>query len=125
MSAAVGRLSPEDKAALLNGVVICGLSAIHNPNCGHVVGNKFIRSPREGDRLAGCCHRLSAVVEPPAIAALIEEAVAAALTEVADRWQCGEWANAPRCADRVQERIANAQYVTDWLRSAAAKHTDP
>jgi len=45
---------------------------------------------------------------------------ARALQEAADKWQWGEWANAPRCADRVQERIANAQYVTDWLRERNA-----
>ena len=43
-----------------------------------------------------------------------------ALTEAADAWRRGKWADAPRCADRVQERIANGQYVTDWLRARAA-----
>jgi len=43
-----------------------------------------------------------------------------ALRETADAWQWGEWANAPRRADRVEERLANAQHVTDWLRARAA-----
>ena len=47
----------------------------------------------------------------------VREREAAALIRVADKWQWGAWADAPRCDDRVQERIANAQYVTDWLRA--------
>lgn len=43
-----------------------------------------------------------------------------ALIDAANAWQRGEWANAPRSADRVQERIANGQYVGDWLRDRAA-----
>jgi hypothetical protein len=35
---------------------------------------------------------------------------------LADEWQFGEWANAPRRSDRIAERLAMAQYVTDWLR---------
>ncbi len=44
---------------------------------------------------------------------------AQALRAVADDWKMGGWAGAPRRADRVVERIANAQYVTDWLRRRA------
>lgn len=44
---------------------------------------------------------------------------AQALREVADDWQMGGWADAPRRADPAAERIANAQYVTDWLRRRA------
>ena len=39
-----------------------------------------------------------------------------ALREAADAWQLGGWASAPRLRDRVEERLAHAQYVTDWLR---------
>lgn len=46
------------------------------------------------------------------------------LSEAADAWQSGEWANAPRRADRVQERIANGQHVTQWLRARAATQTE-
>jgi hypothetical protein len=42
-----------------------------------------------------------------------------ALNEAADTWQRGAWADAPRRADRVQERIANGQHVGDWLRGCA------
>jgi hypothetical protein len=47
------------------------------------------------------------------------EAVERALSATADKWQWGAWADAPRCADQVKERIANAQFVTDWLRARA------
>jgi hypothetical protein len=56
----------------------------------------------------------------PVVAQIRDAAVKAALTQTADAWQWGEWANAPRRADRVEERIANAQFVTDWLRNRAA-----
>lgn len=47
---------------------------------------------------------------------------AATLNDAADDWQRGEWANAPRRPDPVQERIANGQYVGDWLRERAARY---
>jgi hypothetical protein len=50
-----------------------------------------------------------------------ESAIRLAFLRAADDWQTGEWANAPRSADRIQERIANGQYVTDWLRARAGK----
>lgn len=53
-------------------------------------------------------------------ARVIAEAKAEALREAAQVWQWGQWANAPRRKDRVEERIANAQHVTDWLRARAA-----
>lgn len=46
-----------------------------------------------------------------------------ALEQAADDWQRGGWANAPRRADRVQERIANGQHVGNWLRARAASQT--
>lgn len=64
--------------------------------------------------------REGARVALEAAASLIE---AKALNEAADDWQRGEWANAPRRADRVQERIANGQHVGDWLRERAARLT--
>ena len=42
-----------------------------------------------------------------------------ALRDAADIWQRGQWADAPRRADRVQERIANGQFVGNWLRARA------
>lgn len=56
-----------------------------------------------------------------AVLPFIERAKAEALLDAADAWQQGEWADAPRRNDRVQERIANGQYVTDWLRDRAAE----
>lgn len=46
---------------------------------------------------------------------------AQALRDAAYAWQTGQWADAPRCRDQVQERIANAQHVTEWLRARAAR----
>lgn len=42
-----------------------------------------------------------------------------ALRKAADDWQWKDWASAPRRSDPVQERLANAQYVTNWLRTKA------
>jgi hypothetical protein len=63
---------------------------------------------------------------PVRLARLVAEAAAPvvagrALSLAADDWQQGEWANAPRRADRVQERLANAQHVTNWLRARSEK----
>ncbi|MEU4386598.1 hypothetical protein [Promicromonospora sp. NPDC023805] len=55
------------------------------------------------------------------VEALLHEYGATVLQQAADDWQRGEWANAPRRADRVQERIANGQHVGDWLRARAAR----
>jgi hypothetical protein len=55
----------------------------------------------------------------PFMAREIAKAKAEALREAAEAWQRGEWASAPRCADRAQERIANGQHVTNWLRARA------
>jgi hypothetical protein len=40
---------------------------------------------------------------------------AQALDDAWRKWQAGAWADAPRYPDRVQERIANAQFVLEWL----------
>lgn len=47
------------------------------------------------------------------------EAAALALREAADSWQQGGWADTPRRADRVADRIAAAQFVGDWIRERA------
>lgn len=52
-------------------------------------------------------------------ASQLSDAASKALNEAADAWQQGEWANAPRRAERISERIANGQYVADWLRARA------
>lgn len=54
------------------------------------------------------------------VESLLREYGARVLQEAADAWQRGEWANAPRRADRVQERIASGQHVGDWIRERAA-----
>lgn len=56
-----------------------------------------------------------------ALAAVLPEIQAQALEDAADDWRSGLWAAAPRRADRVQERIANGQFVGDWLRQRAAR----
>lgn len=58
------------------------------------------------------------------LAAHDREVAARALREAADVWQRGEWANAPRRFDQVQERIANGKHVSEWLRERAARLTD-
>jgi phage terminase Nu1 subunit (DNA packaging protein) len=47
------------------------------------------------------------------------EVAAKALRQAADDWQAGEWANVPRHADRVADRLGAAQHVSDWLRAEA------
>jgi hypothetical protein len=47
------------------------------------------------------------------------EVAAKALDDAALTWQTGDWGDAPRRANRVQERLANAQHVTNWLRARA------
>lgn len=42
-----------------------------------------------------------------------------ALEQITRRWQLKDWTDAPRDSDPVRERLANAQYVTGWLRSRA------
>lgn len=51
------------------------------------------------------------------------EIQAQALRDAEDNWQGGEWADAPRRADRIQERLANGKHVGDWLRRRAARLT--
>lgn len=55
-----------------------------------------------------------------ALAAVLSEVQAQALRDAADEWQTREWANVPRRADRVADRLGAAQYVCDWLRKRAA-----
>ncbi len=57
----------------------------------------------------------------PVVTELTARAAADAVTAVADAWQWGGWANTPRRADRVADRIGAAQYVTEWLRARAAR----
>lgn len=59
----------------------------------------------------------------PVLAAMLPEIQAQVLREAADEWQTGGWANVPRRADRVADRIGAAQYVCDWLRKRAARLT--
>lgn len=62
--------------------------------------------------------RIRAVIADPDAVAKHNAAIAAkALNDAADAWQHGQWADAPRRADRIEERIANGQHVTDWLRA--------
>lgn len=42
-----------------------------------------------------------------------------ALMEAKNAWQTGEWARAPRRRNPIEERLANAQFVTDWLKARA------
>jgi hypothetical protein len=74
----------------------------------------------ERDGVEGLAHALLPVVQ-----AYAAEKAAEALNQTADAWQWGAWADTPRHADRVADRIGAAQYVTDWLRARAqALRTD-
>lgn len=53
------------------------------------------------------------------IGELIDKRIFEEFTKATHQWQWKDWADAPRLPDQVQERIANAQYVTDWLRARA------
>ena len=48
-------------------------------------------------------------------------AVAEALDETADKWQWGAWIGLPGL---VEQRLAAAQYVTDWLRTRIRARAD-
>lgn len=54
-----------------------------------------------------------------ALEAVAHLIAARALEETAQAWQRGEWADAPRSAEPIRERLDTAQYVTDWLRHRA------
>jgi hypothetical protein len=57
------------------------------------------------------------------LAAVLPMHEAAVLNAVADDWQRGAWADVPRSADRVRERLAVAQHVTNWLRARATRRS--
>jgi len=42
-----------------------------------------------------------------------------ALMEAQEKWRSGDWARAPRRKNPTEERIANGQFVTDWLKERA------
>lgn len=47
------------------------------------------------------------------------EVIAAAIHRTAERWLHFAWANTPRKADRVDDRMTASQYVGDWLHERA------
>ena len=49
------------------------------------------------------------------------EAAREALLSAADAWTQGAWADTPRRADRVADRMAASQFAGDWLRDRAAQ----
>lgn len=77
----------------------------------------------DGHRAESCKSGMDAhlaAVLAPIVEQAQRDAAVKALTAARDKWQWGAWANAPRRGDRIEERLANAQYVTDWLRDRAA-----
>jgi len=50
---------------------------------------------------------------------LVAVAKAEALRGAANDWTQGAWANTPRHADRITDRMKAAQYAGDWLRARA------
>ena len=47
------------------------------------------------------------------------EVAARTLRDAALDWQTRAWANTPRHADRIADRMAASQYACDWLRAHA------
>ena len=80
---------------------------------------EFIAAARTdvGDLLAEVERAREALAAEPTDA----EVEAGALREAANAWTQGAWADAPRRAERAQERIATAQHVGDWLRERAER----
>lgn len=56
----------------------------------------------------------------PIVADMLAQARAEGAAEVADAWQHGGWADVLMGAT-VQERMRNAQRVTDWLRARTVR----
>ena len=52
------------------------------------------------------------------------EAAQEALLGAADAWTQGAWADTPRRADRVADRMAASQFAGDWLRDRATQIGD-
>ena len=53
------------------------------------------------------------------LAQVRREAKIEALREAADEWTQGKWADVPRMADRLHERVETANYVGNFLRARA------
>jgi hypothetical protein len=52
--------------------------------------------------------------------AQVERAAAVkALREAADEWQTKGWADTPRHADRIADRMGASQYALNWMRARA------
>lgn len=53
------------------------------------------------------------------------DAQAEALEEAARKWLQGGWADTPRRADRVADRMAASQFAGDWMKARAAAYRTP
>ena len=66
----------------------------------------------------------AAAAEIDRLAAHDREVAAGALRDAALDWQTRTWANTPRHADRIADRMAASQYACDWLRARADQIED-
>lgn len=80
---------------------------------GTEIGQGWSGGPRRDDLLE-LAHALLPVVDR-----IANQRAAQALTQTANVWQYSVWADMPRSAGRVADRIEAAQFVTDWLRARA------
>ena len=53
------------------------------------------------------------------IAAVERAAAVKALREAADEWQTKGWADTPRHADRIADRMGASKYALNWMRARA------
>ena len=75
-------------------------------------------APSHADMIDALADALAAA--PVVDGAKLAEMKARALDEAADAWLHGEWADTPRHADRVADRMGASQFAGDWMRRRAA-----
>lgn len=86
----------------------------------YVIHEEICTVYKHDDRDALCEKTAHAVYASDWFYTFVTDLKREALREAADKWQLGEWANAPRRTARIEERMANAQFVSDWLREQAS-----
>jgi len=117
-------LADERLAAIPDAIVEKAAEAIYRKQAAEYRGGDYIPPWVEllvRDPSAQPAYRADA---RQALGAVYANIQAEALEAAADDWRSGLWAAAPRRADRVQERIANGQFVGDWLRQRASRLRD-
>lgn len=74
----------------------------------------------------GQCEFVANVVEniTPTVEAIVARHVTAALTDAANAWTQGAWANTPWKSERAADRLSAVNYFGDWLRARADRIPD-